>query len=332
MAIDSSDLFCYGALAVQETDTGITGSGIDTSTKMCWQDLTNTSGTNINGQIGIISNTADTDVIHVWGRNAAGELVDYNYTLNNSGIVYATGTTTWNRLLKATRSAKASNVAVIASGITQSGTSTPVSASVIILSGAVTTDNAYQFQVIRLSGTGQTSLSQITSYVGSTRTANLYPPLSGTLTGAITYYVHEGMLFNGGTPSMITTVRRPFYNASADVTTGATKTYYDKVFMKNTHATLALTTATIALQTDASNYVSIALESGAFATHTGSVSSRLNVTPTNCTTFASGATAVMNSQNHSAGAAQGVWLRLQLPAGAAANNGFIVLRESGQSI
>jgi hypothetical protein len=282
----------------------------------------------------VVANTTCTSGITVQGRNTAGELKSEVITLASTTPVYATGVTTWDRLLKATRASHASDVAVIASAATATGFCTITSGAMYTVTlstgNASAVNNGHQFQIIRLSGTGQTSLSQITSYIGGTKVASCYPPVSGTITGQHQYWIYDGMLLNGGTPSIITSAKRPFFNSAASVDTGSTKVYRDKIFLKNTHATLALTTATIQLTADPSTFVAIALESGLNGTN--AAASRLDTAPTGCTAFGTAAIPVSNSQNHSAGAAQGVWLQLTLPSGASALNSYIVVREQGQSI
>ena len=66
-----------------------------------------------------------------------------------------------------------------------------------------------------------------------------------TVPGAsTTYSIYEGMLFNLA-PNQVTQVRRPFYNASADIAGGVNKDYFEKIFAVNNNTSIALTAVQI---------------------------------------------------------------------------------------
>jgi len=137
------------------------------------------------------------------------------------------------------------------------------------------------------------------------------------------------------TPNVLATIesgvlqlRRLFYNASADVTGGATKKYYDKVFFKNTDATLDLTSASVIEQADPSGDVAFALESTLAGTDTNGAGNNRQVAPTGYT-FNSTTKSVANSGTLTHGSEQGIWLELTLAAGAAAQNTTYTPRLSG---
>lgn len=331
MSVAASDLFCYGSLQMAEDDTTLAiGSGIDTSTKISFEDLT---GSQINGNIGIVASAASTANVTVYGRNSAGELISETKALSGTTPVYMSSNTAWNRILKATRgTSQQLNVAVLSSGTVRSNTlAAGGTTSVTLDASASSTDNFYQFKILRMTGgAAANSISQIISYVGSTKVAYLSPALSGTAS-ADAYSIHDGMLLDSH-PTIIMTCRRPFYNAAADVATGTTRNYYDKVFIKNNHATLALTNAVISEYEDPTANVTFALESGLNGVGTNGSNNRQTAPSTGVTAFDSANKNVTNSQNHSAGSAQGVWLKLTLAAGASAANSYYILRESGQSI
>ena len=104
----------------------------------------------------------------------------------------------------------------------------------------------------------------------------------------------------------ITTVRRPFYGAAAPVDGSAS--YYEKVFLKNTNGSLTLTGSIVIEEADPSGKVTFGLESALDDTNT--VANRL--TAPGGMTFNSSNKNVVNSQNLTAGSAQGVWLCLTL--------------------
>jgi len=126
-------------------------------------------------------------------------------------------------------------------------------------------------------------------------------------------------------------IRRPFYNAAAEASGGAQRKYYEKIFIKNNHGTLALTSATIAEQADPSGLIAFALESTLSGSDTNGASNNRQVAPGGYT-FTSATKNVANSQSHTAGAGQGIWLELTLAAGAAAAKTTYTLRESGNTV
>jgi hypothetical protein len=133
-------------------------------------------------------------------------------------------------------------------------------------------------------------------------------------------------------PAEITEVRRIFYNAEAEASGGSTRNYYEKIFAKNTHGTLAVTNAQILEQADPSTFVDFALEATLDGTTTnGAGNNRRTVGDWSGLTFNSSAKNVANSQNHTAGAAQGIVLKLTLAAGTAAAETYVDMRESGST-
>lgn len=332
MPVLSSDIYCYGSLQMPETDEILAvGSGIDTSTKISFEDL---SASGINGGIGVVANAATTANVTVYGRNSAGELISETKALNGTAVQYMTSNTAWNRLLKATRgTSQQLDVAVVSSGTFLTGTlAAGGTTSVTLPAGASASDNAYQFKILRMTGGAAAgSLAQIISYNGTSKVAELFPTLSGTAS-TDTFVIHDGMLLDSH-PTIIMTCRRPFYNSSADVSTGVARSYYDKVFLKNNHATLALTNAVISEFSDPTGNVTFALTSGLNDTGTNGSNNRQVAPTANINgSFDSANKNVANSQNHTAGAAQAVWLKLTLAAGASATNSYYILRETGQSI
>lgn len=335
MSVTEQDIEVYGSAVMAENDdpqTNGIGGAIDTSVKMCFEDLT---GAHIGANVAVVAHAAGASTnVTVYGRNAAGELISETKALNGSTIVPMTSNTAWNRLLKAVKVTDPDkNAAVIAVGYVHSGTAQAgTTTSLTLAAGASATDNAYQFKVIRIvDGSAAGSLAEITSYNGTSKIANVKPAWSGSI-GTPQYSIHDGMMLDSH-PAEILTVRRPFYNAAADVASGSARTYYEKMFVKNNHATLALTTAVIKEYSDPTANITFALEQSLDgAGYNGSNYTRQQAPAAGVTAFDSTDKNVYNSQNHSAGSAQGVWLKLSLAAGASANNSYYILRETGQSI
>ena len=126
-------------------------------------------------------------------------------------------------------------------------------------------------------------------------------------------------------------IRRPFYGAGAEAAAGAQRIYYEKIFFRNNHATLSLTNAQILEQIDPTGLVAFGLEATLGGTDTNGAGNNRQVAPAGYS-FDDTAKAVANAQNHTALAAQGVWLSLTLAAGAAAQNSSYTLRESGETV
>lgn len=132
-------------------------------------------------------------------------------------------------------------------------------------------------------------------------------------------------------PAGVTTVRRVFYLASSDVLGGAAREYHDKIFVKNEHATLDLTQASIVEQSDPGANITFDLESTLDGTDSNGGANNRLVEPGGYT-FDSATKAVANSGNHTAQAAQGIWIKLSLAAGDAPAKNIYTFRELGKTI
>lgn len=126
-------------------------------------------------------------------------------------------------------------------------------------------------------------------------------------------------------------IRRPFYDAAADASGGAQREYHDKIFFKNNHGTLTLTSAQILEQADPQTVVAFDLESTLDGNDTNGGGNNRQVAPGGYS-FDSTAKNVANSQNLTAGAAQGCWLELTLTAGLGAQNTSVTMRVSGNTV
>ena len=128
----------------------------------------------------------------------------------------------------------------------------------------------------------------------------------------------------------VTEIRRPFYDAAADASGGSTREYHEKIFFKNNHGSLTLTSAQVLEQTDPQTVVAFDLESTLDGTDDNGAFGRL--TAPGGYTFDSTAKNVANSQNLTAGAAQGCWMELTLTAGLGAQNTSVTMRVSGNTV
>ena len=334
MSVLQSDVIIYGSATMPDDDTptGI-GGAIDTTRRVVFTDITTP------GNLQVVSSAAGdtTQTVTVHGRDPAGLAISEGKTLTGQTAVAMTANTTWERIRKAIKSATTSgDIAVetataIRTGTAQAGSAQTASAmaSVTLDTGASATDNAYRGMVVRItSGTGVGQIRRILKYVGATKVAFVMDWV--TVPDATSVFrISEGIVFEK-LPSEIMEVRKPFYDAIAEASGGSNKKYYEKVFLKNTHATLALTGATIAEIADPSANVAFGLAATLDDTATNGANNRL-VAPGGIT-FDSSTKNVANSQNHTAGAAQGVWLEWTADAGDAAVKTTWEVREAGASI
>ena len=127
--------------------------------------------------------------------------------------------------------------------------------------------------------------------------------------------------------SGILTLRRLFYDASADVGGGSSRDYYEKVFIKNTNATFTLNSAAIVEQADPTTLITFDLEDA--VDDNNSLSDRLDTAPTGMLGTFTGASKSVPGGVLAAGVAIGVWLKLTLAAGTAAAKSTYTLRTSG---
>jgi hypothetical protein len=128
--------------------------------------------------------------------------------------------------------------------------------------------------------------------------------------------------------SGVLTLRRPFYNVSSDVVGGSARNFYEKVFLKNTNASLALLSAQISESADPSANLTFAL---ADAQNDEETTADRQTIPTAVTAFDGNAKNVPNT-NLSAGSGIGVWLNLALDAGEAAAKTTYTMGVQGNSI
>ena len=249
MSVVATDIIVYGSASMPDDDTATNiGGAIDTSVRVVFTDIAATD------QVEIVSDNAGdtTQTVTIYGRNAAGELINDAMSLNGTTVVLSTET--FERILK------------------------------IVVSAAHT--------------------------------------------GTITVRDQDTDTAIATVESGVLQIRRPCYNAAAEASGGAERKYYEKLFFKNTHATLSLTAATIIEQADPSGKMAFALESSLSGSDTNGSGNNRQVAPSGYT-FNSTTKNVANSQNHTAGAGQGTWVELTLAAGSAAANTSFTLRESG---
>jgi hypothetical protein len=313
---------------VETTAGGIANARV----KVEWKDVENTE------VVRVISETTDTTQdITVYGRTAGGAKTSEAISLN--GTTPVSGAISFERLLKAVKSATCVGVvAVVATTALNSGTAVAGAAdSIDLAAGSSATPNLYDFYVVYLDGgTGAGQIREIVYHeAGSNRRAHVRD-WDTEPDGTTTYQILAGMVFEKTSePYEIGECRRLAYDSAANPSGGAAKTYFDKFFVQNNHATLDATAAQLAEATG-----------GLVDKYTFDVESSLNGTDTNGSgnnrqtegdlssyTFDSNAKDLGDSGdgNLTAGDAQGVWAKLDLAAGDAAQNSFYPVSVTGQS-
>jgi len=127
----------------------------------------------------------------------------------------------------------------------------------------------------------------------------------------------------------VTKVRRLGYNSSSSPS--STRSIYEKVFLKNTHGTLTLTTAKVKMTTEPASASDTLFAVEDAVDDTGTSTNRLT-TPSGVGTFRQlDVEEPVPGNALAAGEAIGVWLRVDLAAGNAAIKDDITLQLLGNT-
>lgn len=125
----------------------------------------------------------------------------------------------------------------------------------------------------------------------------------------------------------VLTAQLPFYDQLISAT--AVKQYNEKIFIKNAHATLALTEANISIASDVPGILTFALEAALNGTGTNGAGNNRQVAPAGFTFDAT--TKTVATGNLTAGDAQGMWLHSTLSIGKNPFDDVVTLRVNGIS-
>jgi len=363
MSVLSSDIVVYGSANMPEADGATVGGAVDFTKRCAWYDLS------ANDTIDAVSSSSsDTATkVQVLARSATGVAVTSTAaTLAGQSPITNVGSLgTVERLLAAVLtggaiaglanpggSAAAGDVAVYrhtavlsartaqtgaanASGVTpplfkmQSGDGASVSIGQIIRIKTNTGANQLR-QIVAISGFGA-------DFVAVNRGWGTVPDNTST------YDVYQGILFEIS-PNAVTAVTRLFDSAAADAPTGSQRTYYEKVFVVNNNAATALLSATVQDASNSPTFPSGALLDLALCKALNDTATAANrqtlpangdataltfvIQPSAVSVIAGSGQLPSGSAPNAAGA-QGVWLRLTLPAGTGAYKGGGNLRIQG---
>ena len=341
MSVNPWDIWFLGSAAMLEDDTTATGNGgaIDKGTKMTFAPLDLSSAVTIKAVSEDVGDTVP--VIKVWGRDTAGIKQDTGVELDLNGQTAVTSTQTLERIMKVTLESGTPTgaVAIYPTGAAvQSGTAQGGAANELTLAaGASASNQAYQFHVlITTGGTGPNQIREILDYNGTSKKVKVRD-WAVTPDATTTYEIYNGVVLEpadqGPGATKIDKVARAHYDASADAAGGSAKTYYEKMFVYNDHATLALTNAKIdEVDEGAYDKITFALETTLDGTGTNGSNTRLVAPSSGIGSFGSAQLDVANSGALSPGSGQGVWIATLLGAGDAADDTFYKLELTGQSV
>lgn len=188
--------------------------------------------------------------------------------------------------------------------------------SVTLAGTASAVNHAYQDMVLRVTGgTGAGQIRRVVDYEGATRKVWVQADFGTTLDATSVVRISKGMVFEL-TPDECLEVRRICYNPQAAAAGGLDRSFYDKVFVKNLHATDDLTAAVLSEYADTPNRLSFAMETTLDGTGDNGGGNNRTVAPASGVgTFSSAAKSIVSGGTLAAGVAQGVWALLALQDG-----------------
>ena len=365
MSVLPSDIVVYGSANMPEADGAINGGPIDFSRRVAFYDIAPAGNLDVISS----SATDTATKITFYGRDATGVIQNQTLSLNGQTwvtgsqslerLLYAalSGATANGPAANPGGTAAIGDVALAAhSCVLPTGSVTTDATARNAQSGSAnhtgTTTALFKLQAgdgasvspgeviwIR-SGTGANQLRQIVAASGyGTDVVAVSRDWSTIPDNTTTYKILQGMLFEIS-PNPVTAITRLFSNTAADGPAGTQRTYYEKVFVVNNNTATALTGAQIEVASETPSLPSGALLDLALTTvlnDTGTAANRQAAVSLGIGSFISqpAFVSVPGPGNLPSGAApntsgaQGVWLRLTLPAGTATYKGWADLRTQG---
>ncbi len=153
--------------------------------------------------------------------------------------------------------------------------------------------------------------------------------MSATAVGTVTVRKATGDTTIAAIEPGVTSVRRPFYDVSSDVSGGSSRDFYEKIFIKNTNGVNALLAAIVKENADTLSKITFDLEDA--VNDNNSTASRLNTTPTGMLGSFDNADKNVPGTDLAPGAAIGVWMKLTLAAGDAPQKGTWTVQIDGST-
>ena len=368
MSVLPSDIVVYGSADMPEADGATVGGAVDFTRRVAFYDISPAGSVDV---ISSSTSDTATRITYS-GRDSTGAIQNQTLTLNGQTwgtgslplerLLYAalSGASANGPVTNPGGTAAigdvtlAAHICVLPAGtVTTDATARTAQAGSANHSG--TTPALFKLQsgdgavisagqiIWTNSGTGANQLRQIIATVGYGPDIVAVSRDWGTVPdNTTTYKILQGMLFEI-LPNPVSAVIRVFSTSAADVPAGSQHTYYEKVFVVNNNTAMALTGAQIEVANETPTPPSGALLDLALTTalnDTGSVANRQTAPSSGVGAFTTqpAFVSVPSPDNLPSGpapnaaGAQGVWLRLTLPAGATAYKGSVDLRTQGMTI
>jgi hypothetical protein len=365
MSVLPSDIVVYGSADMPETDGAAIGGAVDFTRRVAFYDITPAGS--VDAISSSLSDTATR--IAYSGRDSTGVIQSQTLILNGQSwvtgsqslerLLYAalSGASANGPVANPGGTAAVGDVALAAhSCVLPSGAVTTDATVHTAQAGSANHSGAapalFKLQsgdgagvsagqiIWTKSGTGANQLRQIIATAGyGTDVVAVSRDWGAVPDNTTTYKILQGMLFEIS-PNPVTAVIRIFSTSAADAPTGAQRTYYDKVFVVNNNTATTLTGAQIEVANETPALPSGALLDLALTTTLndgGTVANRQTAPSSGVGAFTTQPAFVNvpspgylpSGPTPNAAGAQGVWLRLTLPAGTAAYKGSADLRTQG---
>lgn len=363
MSVTPNEISYYGSANMPEADAATVGGAVDFTKKVVWYDLS------ANDTIDAVSSSASDTATNIQAkaRDAAGNIVTSSVaTLTGTTPVINIGALgTVERLIAAVTTGGAIAGLTTPGGTTAVGDvaiyrHTALLSARTAQTGAAnttgTTPPLFKLQagdgasvaigqIIRIkTNTGINQLRQIIAVTGYGTDVVAVNRDWGTLPdNTSTYDVYQGMLFELS-PNQVKALTRLFATAQADAPGGSSRTFYEKIFVVNNDTTIDLTGAQIEVLSESPSLPSGALLDLAMCKALNDTATTANrqtlpangdasaltfVTQPAFVSVIAGTGALVHGNAPNTANAQGVWLRLILPAGTAAYKGAATVRAQG---
>lgn len=357
MSVTPNNIIVYGSANMPEADSALVGGAVDFTKRVAFYDISPS------GTVDWVSSSASDTAVkgQVTGRDGSG-VVQTPTAITLTGTTPVLGSQTFERIGAAVIGAGQIAGLSIASGGTAVGdvacyAHTPVISAHAAQAGSAntsgTTPPLFKLQsgdgasvaagmIVRMtSGSGVNQLRMIIATTGyGTDIVSINRDWGTIPSSGDTYSILQGILFDI-LPNPVTAVTRCFWTASADVLGGSARYFYEKVFVVNTNGSTALTAAEVEVASETPTLPSGALLDIGLCTalnDTNTANPRQQSSgflPTGLSSFATQPGFInvpspgnLPSGNNAAGA-EGVWMRLTLPAGTSAYKGSATLRTQG---
>ena len=368
MGVLPSDIVVYGSANMPEADGAITGGGVDFTRRVGFYDIAPSGTVDV---ISSSTGDTATKITY-YGRDPTGVVQNQTLTLNGQAwvtgsqslerLLYAAlsgatpggpvanpgGTAAVGDIALAAHScvlpfASVTTDAVVRAAQTGSANHTSTTPALLKLQSGDGASVSVGQIIWTKAGTGPNQLRQIIATSGYGTDVVAVNRDWGTVPdNTTTYKILQGMLFETA-PNPVTTVVRIFSITASDAPTGLQRIYYEKIFVVNNNVGTALTSGQIEVASATPGFPSGALLDLALTTNlndTGTIANRQIAPSTGVGSFTSqpafvavpGPGNLPSGISPNAAGAQGIWLRLTLPAGSAAYKGAADLRTQGTTV